>query len=57
MDNLYQHIAWHPLSQVFPEVGYICLNQHKEELVLGYFYQFCAHGGTNSPNGLEGIRW
>jgi hypothetical protein len=40
MDNPYQHIAWHPLSQVFHQAGYICLNQHKEELVLGYFTNF-----------------
>jgi hypothetical protein len=46
MDNLCQHIAWRPSSQLLHQ-GQICSSEHKEGQVLGYLCQLCAHGGTN----------
>jgi hypothetical protein len=38
IDNLCQHIAWHPSSEV-PHQGQICLSQHKE----GRVWDICAN--------------
>jgi hypothetical protein len=55
MDNLCQHITWHPSSQVLHQ-GQICSSEHKEGQVLGYLCQLCAHGGTNFSH-IEDIQW